>query len=224
MKTILSPLTMRSVAPAASAHWFFTLGVSRGGTSHVFFSTRNVFGRFEELSRLGACRTAAPSTIEPASTVGPLRLTSPPMWYSWGPRGLLRALVGPLGGLLEASWGHIGGVLGGFRALLACLTPSEAVLGASRGRFGALLERFRAVLGPSWENLGRSWGPLGPTWGPLGGLMGCLGPTLEASWAILGGRKPKQTRTSQSFNNLRKIGGFGLLGLSWRASWSSLGL
>ena len=76
------------------------------------------------------------------------------------------------------------------------LTPTEAVLGASLGRLGALLERFRAVLEPSWESLGRSWGPFGPTWGPLGALLGCLGAILEASWAVLGGWKPKQARTS----------------------------
>ena len=45
---------------------------------------------------------------------------------------------------------------------------------------------------------------LGSSWAELGllvGLLGSLGAILEASWAVLGGRKPKQTRTSRSVNN-----------------------
>ena len=37
--------------------------------------------------------------------------------------------------------------------------------------------------------------------GLLVGLLGSLGAILEASWAVLGGRKPKQTRTSISVKN-----------------------
>ena len=76
-----------------------------------------------------------------------------------------------------ASWCRLGR-LGG---LLARLTPSEAVLGASLGLLSAFWTRFGFVLGSSWESLGRSWGPLGQTWGALGGLLGCLGAILEAS-------------------------------------------
>ena len=127
---------------------------------------------------------------------------------------------------MGASWGFGGaswGILGLLRWLLAHLMPSEAVLRASRGRLGALLERFRAVVGPSREHLRPSWGPLGPTWVPLGGLLGCLGAILEASWAVSGGRKPKRARTSKSVQNVLKINVCCPLGLSWRASWSSLG-
>ena len=53
--------------------------------------------------------------------------------------------------------------------------------------------------------------------------MGRLGDILEASWAVLGGRKPKQATTSKSVKNQRKINFRCLLGLSWRASWRSLG-
>ena len=96
----------------------------------------------------------------------------------------LLSLGALLEGLLEPSWkppGASWGILDGLGRLLARLTPSEAVLGASLGRLGAFLERFSAILGPSWEPLGRSWGRLGPTWGALGGLLGCLGAILEAS-------------------------------------------
>jgi len=97
-----------------------------------------------------------------------------------------------------ASWG----ILGHLRWLLACLTPSEAVLRASLGRLRALLERFRALLGPSWEPLERSWGPLGLIRGLLGSLTGRLGAILEASWAVLGDRKPKQAMASKSIKHL----------------------
>ena len=103
-----------------------------------------------------------------------------------------------LEGLLEppgASWG----ILDGLGRLLASLTLSGAVLGASLGRLCALLQRFWAVLGPSCELFGRSWGRLGPTRGPFGSLMGCLGAILEAFRAVLSGRNPKQARTSNSF-------------------------
>ena len=127
--------------------------------------------------------------------------------------------LGSLLGSLGASWCLLGR-LGG---LLARLTPSEAVLGASLGRLSAFWTRFRLVLGSSWGSLGRSWGPLGPIWGRLGSLMGCLGAILEASRAVLGGRTPQQARTSKSVKNLREIYVFCLLELSWRASWSPLG-
>ena len=143
----------------------------------------------------------------------------------------------------RASWSSLGSLLGSFGAswcllgrlggLLARLTPSEAVLGASLGRRSAFWKRFRLVLGSSWESLGRSWGPLGPICGRLGSLMGCLGAILEASRAVLGGRTPQQARTSQSFKNLKKINVAllpralleGLLELSWAvlgASWAVL--
>ena len=109
---------------------------------------------------------------------------------SWAPLG---ALLGPPGSFLGASWrvlGGLGGLLGGLfgrlRAFLACLTPSEAVLGACLGRLGALLGHFRAVLEAILGVLEASWAVLGPSWGRLGGLLGRHGAILEASWAILG--------------------------------------
>ena len=47
---------------------------------------------------------------------------------------------------LEASWDHLGPVL---------------------GRLGAVLGRLGAVLGPLWAVLGPSWGRLGASWGRL---------------------------------------------------------
>ena len=85
-----------------------------------------------------------------------------------------------LEGLLEppeASWG----ILDGLGRLLARLTLSEAVLGASLGLLGALLERFWAVLGPSWP----SWGHLGSLLGDLGVVLGRLGALFGAAWAVL---------------------------------------
>ena len=87
-----------------------------------------------------------------------------------------------LGGL----WGLRGCLFGRLRAFLTCLTPSEAVLGASLNRLGALLGRFRAVLEVIFSVLEASWAVLGPSWGRLGGLLGRHGAILEASWAIFG--------------------------------------
>ena len=55
------------------------------------------------------------------------------------------------------------------------------------------------------------------------GLWSCLGAILQASWAVLGGRKPEQAKASKSLKNIRKNNILSLLGLSSRASWSSLG-
>ena len=106
--------------------------------------------------------------------------------------------LGSLLGSLGASWCLLGR-LGG---LLARLTPSEAVLGASLGRRSAFWKRFRLVLGSSWQSLGRSWDPLGPICGRLGSLMGCLGAILEASRAVLGGRTPQQAENLKIFQKL----------------------
>ena len=108
-----------------------------------------------------------------------------------------------LGGL----WGLRGCLFGRLRAFLTCLTPSEAVLGASLNRLGALLGRFRAVLevifcvleaswavlgpswgasGPSWRPCWASWKPLGPSWGPLGAVLGASWAVMGPSWSPLG--------------------------------------
>ena len=59
-------------------------------------------------------------------------------------------------GVLEASWGRLGGILGHL----------AGVLEASWGRLGGVLGR----LGESWGRLGSSWEHLGeilaPTWTP----------------------------------------------------------
>ena len=94
--------------------------------------------------------------------------------------------------------------------------PYCCSLGALQGRLGALLGALWAISGSSSTDLGPSWGPLGLSWSYLGGI-------LEASWAVLGRRKPEQARTSKSFNNFMKINVVCFLGPSWRASWSPLG-
>ena len=63
------------------------------------------------------------------------------------------ASLGPLGGPLGLSWGHVG--------------PSWGVLEALRA-MGVGTGLPLAVLGPFWE-------PLGPSWGDLGDLLGRLG-------------------------------------------------
>ena len=65
--------------------------------------------------------------------------------------GRLRRLLGPLGGVLDASWVPLGSLLGPFRDLLVSL---GSLLGASWGAFWGLL-----------APLGCSWGPLGGFWG-----------------------------------------------------------
>ena len=62
--------------------------------------------------------------------------------------------------VLEASWGHLGAVLG----------PSWAILGLS------------------WSVLGPSWGRLVVVLGHLGVILGCLGGVLGPSWDHLGAK------------------------------------
>ena len=69
------------------------------------------------------------------------------MEASWG-------LFGPLGILLEASWGRLISLL---------------------GLLGSVLEASWAVLGLSWRPLDRPGGPLGASWRHLGGVLGPLG-------------------------------------------------
>ena len=61
---------------------------------------------------------------------------------SWEPLGgllgPLEGFRGPLGGLIRGFLGPQRGFLGRPRALLRRWAPSEAVLGASRGRLGAV--------------------------------------------------------------------------------------
>ena len=85
---------------------------------------------------------------------------------------------------------------------------------AQRGLLGCL-GRSETRTGENLKTLQKPKG-FGPPWALLEGL-------LETSWAVLGGRKPEQAKTSKSFKNQRKIIVFCLLGLSWRASWRPLG-
>ena len=74
---------------------------------------------------------------------------------------------------LGPSWGHVGLVLGGCRAILA---QSRAILGPSWAVFGpcwAVLSR----LGPSWGHVGTVLGRLGPSWARLGPSWGHLWPS-----------------------------------------------
>ena len=74
----------------------------------------------------------------------------------------------------------------------------------------------KTILGHSWAVLGLSWGPLRPPWGGLGGLFGCLGAS----------RSRKGEKANIFFLKKKKrwkIDDFGFLGLSWEASWGSLG-
>ena len=113
--------------------------------------------------------------------------------------GVLGASWGPLGSLLGASWGHSeasGGV--GLRkakisyvriCLRWVLEPSwshfGAVLGPSCGHLGA-------IFGLSWEVLGcfrTVWGRLGAVWNCLGAILSqkrTLWGHLGLSWAVLG--------------------------------------
>ena len=113
-----------------------------------------------------------------------------------GPKIALGASWGPLGRLLEASWGlpwsswgPFGGILGSLGTSWACLGgPLETIrfLNAIWKRLGGDLEatwgRLGAVLGPPWARLGASWGHLGASWSLLGPSWGLLG----ASWGHLG--------------------------------------
>ena len=109
---------------------------------------------------------------------------------------------------MGASWGLLGASGCGGLVFSVRGPPLGPLLGPSWPPLGP-------VLGPSWAVLG----PLGPSWGPLGGLLGCLGAVLGASWAVLERRKAKKATRPKSFKNQWKINDFGLLSLSWEASW-----
>ena len=84
---------------------------------------------------------------------------------------LLGWLLGPLGSLLEASWGHHRASWQPLGGLLGLLASSLGLLAASWAPFGGLLESLGGLLGL----LASSLGLLGASWRPLGGLLGPLG-------------------------------------------------
>ena len=47
---------------------------------------------------------------------------------------------------------------------------------------------------------------------------------MRASWAVLERREAETARRHKSVKNLRKMNDFGLVGLSWAASWRPLGV
>ena len=53
--------------------------------------------------------------------------------------------------------------------------------------------------------------------------MSRLGAILGASWVVLERREAETARMPKSFNHLRKINDFCLLGTSWQGSWRPLG-
>ena len=84
---------------------------------------------------------------------------------------LLGWLLGPLGSLLEASWGHHRASWQPLGGLLGLLASSLGLLAASWAPFGGLLGSLGGLLGL----LASSLGLLGASWRPLGGLLGPLG-------------------------------------------------
>ena len=77
---------------------------------------------------------------------------------------LLGWLLGALGSLLEASWGHPRASWQPLGGLLGLLASSLGLLAASWAPFGSLL----GLLASSLSLLGASWQPLGGLLGPLG--------------------------------------------------------
>ena len=94
---------------------------------------------------------------------------------SWGVLGCLRASWGRLGGVLEASWEHLGRLR---RLEVSWGAVWEGVLGRVLGRFWGAVEVLEG-LGASWERHGASWWS---SWGRLGTFLG----VLEMSWGVLG--------------------------------------
>ena len=90
--------------------------------------------------------------------------------------GLLRVILGHLGGHLEAildhlgpswghfgePWGHLAVILGQRGTILSQLRPSWTIL-----------VHLGAILGPSWGHLGAI---LGPSWGHLGAILSHFKP------------------------------------------------
>ena len=99
---------------------------------------------------------------------------------------LLGYLLGALGSLLEASWGHhraswqpLGGLLGSFRRPLGVSWRPLGALGELLGSLGSLL----AASWGSWRAPWVSWEPLGSlfgvSWDLLAGLEAEKWPWLE---------------------------------------------
>jgi len=90
----------------------------------------------------------------------------------WNDLGLI---LEPIGGVLAASWGHLGQFLGpaserlgsqlGYKHFVTCLFGSCVYLGASGGDLGCILKPLGAILGSSWKLLGVSWQLLGAIFG-----------------------------------------------------------
>ena len=116
---------------------------------------------------------------------------------------------GPLGGLVEASWKHLGGLLGPSGVL------SEACWG-SGGHLEGFLGNLGGFLGPFGGLLGLRGGLLGLSWHLLGAMLGHLGRQF---WRGVGAPKevrelwsPKESPGSMSLTALR---------LSWRVGGGS---
>ena len=93
----------------------------------------------------------------------------------------------PLGGLLEAIFGLLGGPKrASCEPFGSFLRPLGGFAGALRGLLSASWDRrldMSARVPPLGPLLGPSWG----LFGFLGALFGRLGALLGASWAVLGG-------------------------------------
>ena len=108
--------------------------------------------------------------------------------------GVLNSSWGGLGGILGApwehsgrlgrSWGHLGVIWGGLGGILGAPWGLLGRLGRSWDHLGVIL----GDLGPSWADLRAVRGALGVIWGPLVAIFG-------SSWAVLGAQKWSQNGT-----------------------------
>ena len=94
-------------------------------------------------------------------------------------------------GILEASWSHLGGILG-------CLGPSWDHL-----------DPMLTHLGPSWSHLRLSWSHLRPSWSHLTPSWRHLRPTWRPSWS----------QTAAICQDIWKIIDFSLTFIVFSAIW-----
>ena len=99
--------------------------------------------------------------------------------------GRLGDVLGPLGGVLGASWGRLGDVLGGFGRSWRDLGAKTQVSGPLGGVLGRIWGVFGASLGRLGDVLGTFWGVLGGSWGDLGAKTQQKQKPLKNHWFLL---------------------------------------
>ena len=103
----------------------------------------------------------------------------------WILGGVLEASLGHLGEFLETTSEHLGSQLG-YKHFVTSFFGSCVYLDASWGGLGRILGSLGAILGLSWNLLGAFWklleGILGSYWNPLLSIMAASSNRFRTKW------------------------------------------